>query len=516
MSRRVLLIGLDSADAELVERWADEGHLPVLAGLRREGLWSRLGTTAEVMHVSAWPTIYTGVTPGRHGLYHAYQVRAGDQRIQRTKPAWLARPPFWRHLDTAGRRCIVLDAFMDGPLDGFRGIQIREYGTWTWFGEPGSSPASMLAEIERRFGRYPAPEHMDVTRVPGDLVRFRDQLVRGAATKARVTSWLLGEHPWDMAFVTFGEPHGAGHYLWHVEDRDYPSHPSGGVPGLPHPVRDVYVAVDQAIGAILAAVGDGVTVLVFSGDGMGPNYTGGHLVAPILSRMDLLHSSGAGGRPSLLKRLRQMLPLGAREAITRCLPRRRRHELATAWMNSGIDWERTKAFLVPNSNEAYVRLNLAGREPLGRVGGDEAATVLEALGGELGGLVNPDNGIDAAERVTLVDAAFPGPERPHLPDLVVSWRHEARIGERLMAPSCGEVSGCAPHQVSPFYTGNHRALAFVAGRGPGIGAGATLRGAHIVDLPATVLALLGVDAPAWFEGRPWDEVLGRKLAAVVG
>jgi predicted AlkP superfamily phosphohydrolase/phosphomutase len=211
-----------------------------------------------------------------------------------------------------------------------------------------------------------------------------------------------------------------------------------------------------------------------------------------------------------------MLPLGAREAITRCLPRRRRHELATAWMNSGIDWERTKAFLVPNSNEAYVRLNLAGREPLGRVGSDEAAAILEALSGELGGLVNPDNGIDAAERVTLVDAVFPGPERPQLPDLVVSWRHEARIGKRLMAPSCGEVSGCAPHQVSPFYTGNHRALAFVAGRGPGIGAGATLRGAHIVDLPATVLALLGVDAPAWFEGRAWDEVLGRNLAAVVG
>ena len=159
---------------------------------------------------------------------------------------------------------------------------------------------------------------------------------------------------------------------------------------------------------------------------------------------------------------------------------------------------------MPNSNEAYVRLNLAGREPLGRVGGDEAAAVLDALGGELGGLVNPDNGIDAAERVTLVDAAFAGPERPHLPDLVVSWRHEARIGARLVAPSCGEVSGCAPHQVSPFYTGNHRALAFVAGRGPGIGAG------------ATVLALLGVDAPSWFEGRAWEEALGRRLAAVVG
>ena len=35
--------------------------------------------TAEVMHVSAWPSIYTGTTPGHHGMYHAYQARAGEQ-----------------------------------------------------------------------------------------------------------------------------------------------------------------------------------------------------------------------------------------------------------------------------------------------------------------------------------------------------------------------------------------------------------------------------------------------------
>jgi hypothetical protein len=54
-SRRVLLLGLDSADAELIEHWPDEGHQPTFARLRRDGLWSRQRTTAEVMHVSARP-----------------------------------------------------------------------------------------------------------------------------------------------------------------------------------------------------------------------------------------------------------------------------------------------------------------------------------------------------------------------------------------------------------------------------------------------------------------------------
>src|SRR5262245_35316581 len=71
---RILLIGLDSADADLIERWCQEGYLPTLQSLRQAGIWGRLGTTAEVMHVSAWPSIYTGTTPGKHGMYHAYQI----------------------------------------------------------------------------------------------------------------------------------------------------------------------------------------------------------------------------------------------------------------------------------------------------------------------------------------------------------------------------------------------------------------------------------------------------------
>ena len=106
-----------------------------------------------------------------------------------------------------------------------------------------------------------------------------------------------------MAFVTFGEPHGAGHYLWHIGDARYPSHPPGAAAGLGH-LRDVYEAVDRAIGDILARIDDEVTVIVISGDGMGPNYAGSHLLPDVLHRLGLFHSAnvgggdGAGARPS--------------------------------------------------------------------------------------------------------------------------------------------------------------------------------------------------------------------------
>ena len=47
--------------------------------MRSRGAWARLRTTAEIVHVSAWPSIFTGTTPDKHGLYHAYVMTPGQQ-----------------------------------------------------------------------------------------------------------------------------------------------------------------------------------------------------------------------------------------------------------------------------------------------------------------------------------------------------------------------------------------------------------------------------------------------------
>ena len=512
---RILLIGLDSADAELIDGWCEAGHLPVLSRLRAEGLWSRLGTTAEVMHVSAWPSLYTGSLPGKHGMYHAYQIRAGEQNVHRTVAAECALPPFWKYLDAAGRRCIVMDPFMGYDLEGFGGIQILEYGTWTWFTRPGSSPPGIFKEIVSRFGPYPAPEHTQVLSVP-DPRSFRDRLKQGAQTKARVGRWLLQSQPWDLCFITFGEPHAAGHFLWHVDDAGYPSHPRGGVEGLEHSHREVYQAVDAAIGELIAELDDRVTVLVTSGDGMGPNYSGCHLVPEVLHKLGLFHGEGVGGdgaaRPakkSLLKSLREAIPLSVRHAISRCLPHQLHYRMSMGWVNSGIDWQRSQAFCIPNANEAYVRVNLRGREPQGSVASRATyESLISDLERELATLVNPANGRVAVHDVIDTDRVFPGPLRDNLPDLVVTWAPEAQVQGELRSDRAGLVTGRAGFETAPYYSGNHRPNAFVLGRGPLLPRGATLAEAHIVDLAPTILEALGVEPPSHMDGRAWKPVSG--------
>ena len=109
--RRLLVIGLDAADRELIERWCEEGFLPTIQRMRREGAWADLHTTADVLHVSAWPSIYSGTTPDKHGLYHAYVMDPGTQTPVRPKPEKSPVPVVWKLLNDAGLRSIVMDGF---------------------------------------------------------------------------------------------------------------------------------------------------------------------------------------------------------------------------------------------------------------------------------------------------------------------------------------------------------------------------------------------------------------------
>jgi predicted AlkP superfamily phosphohydrolase/phosphomutase len=437
-------------------------------------------------------------------------MRAGDQRVQRTLPEWGARPPFWKFLDDAGRRCIVFDAFMDTRLPDYKGLQILEYGTWTWFTEPWSSRPGLLREIVRRFGPYPAPEHTRQVTVP-DQLWFRDRLIAAARVKSEATRWLLAEHPWDMAFVTFGEAHGGGHYLWHSEDPSYPLHPQGGLADAPHPLRDVYIALDQAIGELVAILDDDTTLLITSGDGMGPNYSGAHLMPELLHRLGLFFSpsvgdQGEGGAPApkkgLSSALRGMIPLGVRQSITRCLPRAMRHQLSTKWVNADIDWTRTRAFCIPNSNEGYFRINLEGREPRGAVAeGAAYRELVTSLSTELRALVNPVNERACAHGVHLIDEIFEGPERQHLPDVVISWDFGAEVLDQVKGPAAGLIRGKRGYETPAHYTGNHRPNAFLLAYGREVSAGSSIAGGHILDLAPTILAMLGVAPPRHFEGR---------------
>jgi predicted AlkP superfamily phosphohydrolase/phosphomutase len=314
----------------------------------------------------------------------------------------------------------------------------------------------------------------------------------------------MQEQPWDAFVLVFAEPHPAGHYLW----------PAGDIAEVSDvrmkPVREVYAAVDAAIGHVLQACPDDATVIVVSGDGVGQNRCGWHLLPEILRRAGFAHQQGgdtaaAGGdRRSLLQRLRDRIPPGARSAISSRLPWQLRDRLVSRLATDNVDWERSLAFCLPTDLEGCVRINLKGREPHGIVeDGAHYEDVCAALTEAALALVNPETGGPAVREVIRVDRRFPGDRRHHLPDLVLAWADDAPIAQ-VYSDRVGLITGASPDP----RTGTHHPRGFVAMRGPRVRIGIGTDGHHIVDVAPTVLACLEVQPPTRLDGRVLEAFTG--------
>ncbi len=522
---RLLLIGFDAGDTELIEQWCQEGVLPHIARMRERGVWGRMQTTAEVVHVSAWPSIFTGAAPDEHGLYHAYVMHPGHQSPVRPRPEQSPVPFLWRLLDDAGKHCVIMDAFMTCPLQPFRGAQIVEWGTWSWFSEPTMLPDALKKEMAKQFGGYPAEDHSKVGMTPPpDPEGFYQRILAGVAKKTEAIKWLMARQDWDLFLVVFGESHSAGHYFWHYHDPEYITHPADGGGHLQTALRDVYIALDRAVGELLAVVEDEDTVMLVSGDGMGPNYSGSHILPELLSHMALFNHvpqsegtaaeasssrSSKGVKKDVLSTLRQMVPKSVRSAVSRTLlPRSVNERLSLRWKTAGISWEHTQAFLIENANEGYIRINLKGREPQGIVEpGADYEALCEELYQALRGMVNPANGQPAAHAVYKTDEIYRGPCRSHMPDLIVTWNEAARVTTELLSESYGLMRHAEPGcQVTPYYSGNHRPNAFAVAVGPGIAPGTILQGASIMDLAPSILSHFRVEPQPYMQGRVLGEL----------
>ena len=67
--KKCIILGLDGMDPKLAEQWMDEGKLPALDGLRRQGTFRPLATTIPSMSPVAWSSFQTGVNPGKHNIF---------------------------------------------------------------------------------------------------------------------------------------------------------------------------------------------------------------------------------------------------------------------------------------------------------------------------------------------------------------------------------------------------------------------------------------------------------------
>jgi len=498
----IAILQFDSVSLPHMNRLLDEGRLPALAKLRARGHWVPLETPALQWEGATYFTLYSGKDVKEHGIYFPFLWSAADQRV-RPQDDYPMPEAVWERLARSGKRCLVIDPYegkaptaMEGKA--LCGWQFKHKVTLRRW----SVPSGLNRQLERQFGGPSLVEEVYGRPSVPYLARMRERLLAAPKRAADLATAILAKEQFDLVWITLSACHIAGH--WFLDPSRLPlDHSDQRTKAkLDATLGDAYAAVDEAMSDILACLPPNTDLIVLSPSSIGSNASRAHLLPGMLQAV----LAKTCTRPpqekkdgNFLWRLRAALSPDLRARVARMLPDAWAMELTARLEMRGMDWSRTRAFMVPSGECGYVRLNLLGREREGIVRPSESDQVLDEITSGLLTFRDPD-GNAAVKRVEIVTQS---PEERTLsnpfPDLIVHWSdqlppqlagaYSPLFGE---VPSAGWGSG---------RTGEHRDEAWAI-LIPGSSKRITpLKSPHIMDIVPTICSVLGVERQG-LNGQP--------------
>ncbi|QLG50750.1 alkaline phosphatase family protein [Natrinema halophilum] len=485
-----LLIGIDAGCLPVFERLIEADRIPTIERLCSEGVSAPLESQIPPWTPSAWPSVYTGVNPGKHGVVGFVGYDGYDWHV--TSNDDVHEHPLWSLLDRHDRSSVVVNAPVTHPPDEFDGAVLPGF-----LGpeDPTCHPEGLLDDVRDAIGEYRVyPRYTRDDDSLADDAKI-DEYLNLIRMRGEAFRYLTAHFEPDFGFVQFQKTDTVFHEFEGNEEY----------------VERVYEGTDAQIEAILEAC-DPDRVFIVSDHGMGP-YDGYEFrINEFLRDEGYLESTTGGkGMPSwtpMRRRLREgeeaetwepgtvarAASVAARFGLTArriraVLERVGMAELATKYAPGGVtrtaneqvDFAKSEAY-VRARTELGVRINLEGRDPQGIVRQDAYEQLREDLIRRLQAVETPD-GEPLFETVAPREQYFHGNEIDETVDIVtIPADFEHGLSEQL-----GDGDYFAPAE--PW---NHKLDGVFVAAGEGIDEDAPLERAHLFDVAPTIMAAMGL------------------------
>lgn len=558
---RVIGLGIDAGSIGFIEELVAAGSLPNLRAVRERSLRVPLDGAPNYRYGVLWPQFVAGAEArlGGEWLRFSFDPSTYEGYQSGARHAIDGHPPFWEPADA---RVVTLD--VPGTTVLGPGVHITAWGADAALYPRASEPRGLLREFDARLGVHPGFETYDCGwHDPKRLDRFTDACVTGARRRADIAAELMRRFPdWELFLAVMSESHMASEVMWHGVE---PDHPLADFDfNARARLERVFRAVDDAVGRVIAQAPDDATVVVFSLDGMRASPGD---VPSIALLPELMHRHQFGtstlrdvddvvawrraGCPPLVPRRGRAWRLDMNErlvdpphqpwhhrvpgyqAVRLSAPGRRlmkhrkgmeigvlgvpvppestadpealdaRPDSADAFLfigNYRKHRSAMRAFALPTFGGAYVRINLAGREPLGIVPFDEFESECRAVESLIRACRDVRTGEPVVARIDRLgnDDPFDTSEDRY-GDLIVEW---SRPTDAIEHPELGVV-GPVPFNRTGAHSDRGFAWVSSAGLAPG-----DLPVHSVLDLPPTIVRLLGEDTKLPPSGKPIPELLG--------
>jgi predicted AlkP superfamily phosphohydrolase/phosphomutase len=494
----IAILGIDGLDPFLTREWMKV--LPNFCKLIQEGSFIIHRSSLPPLSIPAWQNFYTGKQPGKHGVFGFMKRNTGSYSLSPVSSQDIKTETLWSILD----RYKVSGGYVNVPLTYPPSILQYGYMVSGWPAPENKkifSPLQIKKLIDRCLGEpyrvQPYPIGAGTGMIKMDNNQLLSAILKTIEMRKKVMICLIKNIPTRLFMGVFTAVDVASHHF-SCGHRDL--------------LKQVYVAMDKAIGEILKFLPEQTNIIIVSDHGhsikgnlifninewlsnkgyLTKYHSGANRYRNILMRTGFTLQKVIGlvnalGLSHLFRRLRWLSP------VRRFIP----DDEAVLLDEVSIDWALTYAFSFLQNT---IHLNVQKREPMGQLHYDSPKYRLlrERIIKGLKSLRSPVDGKILNVRVFVREEIYSGPYEKEAPDLVFI------IGNM----SCAALPRFS-HKGKIFLNrewGEHRQEGVLILKGPAFKKGKNLY-VNLIDIMPTILKVLDLPIPKDVDGKILRDVL---------
>ena len=288
-TRRVLLVGWDAADWQIIHPLLDAGRMPHLQRLVEGGAMGNLHSLAPMLSPILWTSIATGKRAYAHGVRGFIEPAPDHSGVRPVGTRTRTCKALWNILSQNGLRSVVCGWQASHPAEPVRGAMVSNLfaippaGTRpdAWPPAENAVQPSALADTLAELRVHPAEieGHLLQTLIPraaeldqsDPVVRHRLSIL--AARLAEVigvhalATELLETQPWDFGAVYYECIDQAGHEFMSFHPPRLPEISERDAEIYGEVINNLYIFHDGMLGRLVELAGPGACVLVVSDHG---------------------------------------------------------------------------------------------------------------------------------------------------------------------------------------------------------------------------------------------------------
>lgn len=251
---KVLLIGIDSMDSELLSKFID--YMPNFKKLKENSPDIKMKSVFPPDSDTAWASIYTGLIPAEHGVVTFVDPIEKSYEIQtkESEADFIKGKTFWDYISLKGKKSIVLlphIAYPPWKINGIMASRSRIYDIVE------SCPDMSAKELNKLNSPKGVPK-----KDKKSLQRFINSYSKLVLEEKNFFIKNMKNNEWDLFFCYSSSLDAIQHYFWNIcEDPQYSDSPFRNV------IKDFYLLYDSMIGEILSVIDEDTTVIVLSDHG---------------------------------------------------------------------------------------------------------------------------------------------------------------------------------------------------------------------------------------------------------